>query len=121
MVVADRPADGGWRVTSQCAPLGGYGRVALEQEGGATVLAARDEHGLVRLSAGPGRPGPWQDGGVPHRGTAAIARDARGRTVAVVLGMDGRLSSARATGTGRAPFTDWIAHDGKVRREFQTS
>ncbi|MDT0451153.1 PIG-L family deacetylase [Streptomyces hesseae] len=122
VVVADlRPGGAGWRVTAQCAPIGGYGRVALAREGTATVLAARDAAGLVRLSAGSGRPGPWLGGGVPHRGTAALTRDSRGRTVAVVLGMDGRLASARVRGTGSDAAADWVTHDGRVLGELLMS
>ncbi|MEU1312796.1 PIG-L family deacetylase [Streptomyces cinnamoneus] len=121
VVIADRQAEGGWRVTSQGESIGGYGRVALAQAGGTTVLAARDDKGRMRLSAGAGRPGPWQEEGVPHRGTAGIAQDAKGRPVVVVLGMDGRLSSARGRGTGRSAFTDWIAHDGSALSELQDS
>ncbi|MEU5051783.1 PIG-L family deacetylase [Streptomyces sp. NPDC021096] len=121
VVIADRQAEGGWRVTAQGRSIAGYGRVALAQVGGTTVLAARDGKGMMRLSAGAGRPGPWQDGGVPHRGTAGIAQDAKGRPVVVVLGMDGRLSSARGRGTGASAFTDWVAHDGSVLSDLQTS
>ncbi len=121
VVIADRQAEGGWRVTAQSRSIAGYGRVALAQVGGTTVLAARDGKGMMRLSAGAGRPGPWQDGGVPHRGTAGIAQDAKGRPVVVVLGMDGRLSSARGRGTGASAFTDWVAHDGSVLSDLQTS
>ncbi|GAA2724221.1 PIG-L family deacetylase [Streptomyces luteosporeus] len=119
VLLFDRPADGTWRPVGSCEPIGGYGRVALSEEGGTTVLAARDGAGLARLSAGPGRPGPWREGGVPHRGTPALVRDARGRTVAVVLGMDGRLSSARSRVTGGVPFGEWVSHDGTS--DLQTS
>ncbi|MBB4893403.1 LmbE family N-acetylglucosaminyl deacetylase [Streptomyces olivoverticillatus] len=120
VVIADRPGNGGWKVTTQCEPIGGYGRVALEQSGTTTVLAARDDKGRLRLSAGSGRPGPWQsqDEGIAHRATPGVAQDARGRTVAVVLGMDGRLSSTRGKGTA---FDDWISQDGKVSSDLQSS
>ncbi|MFI1970789.1 PIG-L family deacetylase [Streptomyces cinnamoneus] len=116
VVVADLAAGGGWRVTSECEAFGGYGRVALAQVENTTVIAARDDKGRVRLSVGSGRPGPWQDGGVPHRATAALAQDAQGRTVVVALGTDGRLSSTRGAGSGSSSFGDWIGHDGQVRK-----
>ncbi|GHF30594.1 hypothetical protein GCM10010218_09860 [Streptomyces mashuensis] len=122
VVIADLREQGGWRVTVQCDAMGGYGRVSLAQgANSSTVLAARDDKGRVRLAAGSGRPGPWVDGGVPYRGTPALAQDAKGRTVAVVLGMDGRLSSSRSQGTAQAPFGDWFAHDGKVLRDTESS
>lgn len=97
VIVADRPDNGKWRVTSECAPIGGYGRVALAQDGRTVALAARDDAGRVRVSKGSGRPGPWQAGGVPHRFTPAVAKDAKGRVVAVVLGMDGAPGSVRVS------------------------
>ncbi|GHG49697.1 PIG-L family deacetylase [Streptomyces griseocarneus] len=121
VLIADRQDNGGWRVTSQCEPIGGYGRVALAQAGNDTVLAARDAKGRVRMSAGSGRPGPWLEQGVPHRGTAALVQDARGRNVAVVLGMDGRLSSTRGKGAGASAFGDWVSHEGKVQSDVQES
>ncbi|MEV4442623.1 PIG-L family deacetylase [Streptomyces sp. NPDC049577] len=122
VLLADRPADnGGWRVTTHCPAIGGYGRVALDQAGNTTVIAARDDKGRVRLTAGSGRPGDWEEEGVPHRGTAALAQDAKGRTVAVVLGMDGNLSSSRAKGRGSSAFAGWVSHDGKPQRDTQAS
>ncbi|WP_308312679.1 PIG-L family deacetylase [Streptomyces sp. ISL-11] len=117
VVVADRPADDGWRVSAQCEPLGGYGRVAIAQSGTTTVLADRDGKGGIRLSAGSGRPGPWQGPGITHRGTPGMAQDAQGRTVAVVLGMDGKLSTARQQGAGKQTFTGWTSHDGKPQTD----
>ncbi|MGW1072002.1 PIG-L family deacetylase [Streptomyces sp. NPDC002537] len=121
IVVADLQGDS-WRVAAECPTISGYGRVALAQAGNTTVLAARDGKGLVRLSAGSGRPGPWQDEGIPHRGTAGVTEDAKGRVVAVVLGMDGRLSSARlkGSGTGKSAFTDWLSHDGTAQADLQS-
>ncbi|MFI9723197.1 PIG-L family deacetylase [Streptomyces sp. NPDC052396] len=122
VLIADRLENKGrWQLTTQCAPIGGYGRVALEQEGGTVVLAGRDDKGQVRLSVGSGRPGPWQRQGVPYRGTPGIVRDARGRTTVVVLGMDGRLSSARARAAAKASFTSWLSHEGQDRSEVQAS
>ncbi|MEU2871110.1 PIG-L family deacetylase [Streptomyces olivoreticuli] len=121
IVVADRLTDSaGWKVATECPTISGYGRVALAQAGTVTVLAARDGKGLVRLSAGSGRPGPWLDEGIPHRGTAGMIQDAKGRTVAVVLGMDGRLSSARHTGSGKSGFTDWLSHDGTAQADLES-
>lgn len=122
VMIADRPAEkGNWRQTAECAPIGGYGRVAMAHAGNTAVLAARDDKGLVRVSTGSGRPGPWQEAGVPHRGTAGITQDAQGRTVAVVLGSDGLLSSTRGSGSGTTDFADWISHDGKPLSDLQSS
>ncbi|GHF21475.1 hypothetical protein GCM10010359_23700 [Streptomyces morookaense] len=121
VTVADRPENGSWRVTAQCREIGGYGRVALEQAGRTTVLAARDDKGLVRLSAGSGRPGPWQDAGVAHLGTVGFTQDAKGRTVAVALGPDGSLSSVRGRAPGAVAFGDWVDFNGKTLGDLQTS
>ncbi|WP_171165925.1 PIG-L family deacetylase [Streptomyces sp. I05A-00742] len=115
VLVAERPGGGKWRMTSELPPIGGYGRVALAHDGRTVVLAARDDKGRVRLSKGSGRPGPWQGGGVPYRATPGIAKDARGRTTVVVLGTDGKLSSARTQSTGKYPFTAWAGQDGRTR------
>ncbi|MFD0384905.1 hypothetical protein ACFQ2B_29635 [Streptomyces stramineus] len=115
VVIADRLTDsGGWRETAQCEPISGYGRVALVQAGNTTVLAARDGKGRVRLSAGSGRPGPWQGEGVPFRGAIGMVQDAKGRTAVVTLGIDGKLSSTRHEGSGTA-FTAWLSHDGRAQ------
>ncbi|MCC3767780.1 PIG-L family deacetylase [Streptomyces sp. UNOC14_S4] len=122
IIIADRLGDS-WRVTSECPTISGYGRVALAQTGNVTVLAARDGKGLARLSAGSGRPGPWQDEGIPHRATPGMTEDAKGRAVAVVLGMDNRLSSARLKDsgtTGKSAFTDWLSHDGTAQSDLQS-
>ncbi|MFI0741774.1 PIG-L family deacetylase [Streptomyces sp. NPDC021100] len=113
VMVAERPANGPWRMTADLPPIGGYGRVALAQDGRNVVLAARDARGRVRLSKGSGRPGPWQGGGVTYRATPGVAQDARGLTTVVVLGMDGKLSSSRTQTSGKYPFTAWTGQDGR--------
>ncbi|PNE30917.1 LmbE family protein [Streptomyces eurocidicus] len=115
VIVADRPENGAWKVSAQCEPLGGYERVGVAQAGNTTVLADRDGKGRVRLSAGSGRPGSWQDQGIPYRGTPGMVQDAEGRVVTVVLGMDGKLSSARQRDSGGGAFTAWVSHDGKTQ------
>ncbi|MFC5723467.1 PIG-L family deacetylase [Streptomyces gamaensis] len=110
VMVCDRPADGSWKQTALTDAIGGFGRAAVSVEkDGTTVLAARDAKGRVRLSVGQGRPGTWLDGGINHRATPGVTQDAQGRTVVVVIGPDGKISSARHTGTG---FTGWIGQDG---------
>ncbi|WP_058041500.1 PIG-L family deacetylase [Streptomyces roseifaciens] len=122
VLVVDRIGDDkGWRVSAQCDPLSGHGRVAVGQAGNTTVLTDHDGKGRVRLSAGSGRPGPWGKDGIPFRGVPGVALDAKGNAVAVVvMGLDNKLSSARLRGSGKGAFTDWIAHDGKARTNVQS-
>ncbi|MGK5732651.1 PIG-L family deacetylase, partial [Streptomyces sp. URMC 124] len=121
VLVADRLGDDkGWRVSAQCEPLGGHGRVAVAQAGNTTVLTDHDKKGRARLSAGSGRPGPWGKEGVPYRGVPGVALDAKGNAVVVLMGLDNKLSSARLRGSGKDAFTDWIAHDGKAWTNVQS-
>ncbi|MFI9046802.1 PIG-L family deacetylase [Streptomyces sp. NPDC053427] len=110
LIAERRKRIGSWRVAAQCAPVGGYGRVAAAPGGAGDrmVLAARDDAGGVRAATARDVPGPWHTGRVPHSGAAGVAEDAAGRAVVVALGNDGRLYAARqrAAGPG-APFGAW--------------
>ncbi|WP_244943058.1 PIG-L family deacetylase [Streptomyces inhibens] len=110
---------GGWRVSAQCEPVGGYGRVAAAPVGSGDrmVLAARDDAGDVRIAMAQDGPKPWQRGRVPHSAAAGVVQDAVGRAVAVVLGHDGRLYAARQTSVGQtALFGAWRAQAGSLER-----
>ncbi|GAB7033189.1 PIG-L family deacetylase [Streptomyces sp. NPDC021749] len=110
---------GGWRVAAQCAPVGGYGRVAAAPvgRGDRMVLAARDEAGEVRMAMAQDAPKPWQPGRVSHSAAAGAAQDAAGRAVVVALGTDGRLYAARQTSVGQtALFGAWRPQTGSPER-----
>ncbi|WP_316784173.1 PIG-L family deacetylase [Streptomyces sasae] len=112
---------GGWQVIGKAEPIGGYGRVsaaAVGPQGRRTVLAGRDDEGMVRVAMADGGPGSWQTGKVLHTAAPAVARDANGRAVVAALGTDARLYTARqASGTdSRGPdaaFDAWSAADGR--------
>ncbi|MFD9126778.1 PIG-L family deacetylase [Kitasatospora sp. NPDC059571] len=94
-----RSVDGGWRVTAESAPPGGFGRVSA----GAGALAVRDDRGRIALRAA-GR--DWQHDGPLLAHSPALATDADGRAVAAALGSDGNLYIARQPVPG-APFGAW--------------
>ncbi|MFI0217855.1 PIG-L family deacetylase [Streptomyces lydicus] len=115
---------GGWRVSAQCAAVGGHGRVAAAPVGSGDrmVLAARDDAGDVRMAMAQDVPKPWQTGRVPHSAAAGVAQDAVGRAVVAVLGTDGRLYTTRQTSVGEgALFRPWQGHaeaaGRRIRRE----
>lgn len=113
--------NGGWQVIGKAEPIGGYGRVsvaAVGPQGRRTVLAGRDDEGMVRVATADRRPGRWQTGKVLHTAAPAVARDANGRAVVAALGTDARLYTARqASGTdARGPdsaFEPWSAATGR--------
>ncbi|WP_367431610.1 PIG-L family deacetylase [Streptomyces celluloflavus] len=110
---------GGWQVTAQCDPVGGYGRVAMAPVGldDQMVIAARDDAGEVRVAMAEDEPEPWQRGRVPHSGAAGVAQDAAGRAVVVALGNDGKLYAARQTAAGLTePFEGWRVQAGSLER-----
>ncbi|MEU4844414.1 PIG-L family deacetylase [Streptomyces gilvosporeus] len=111
VLIAERQGRiGNWRVAAQCAPMGGYGRVAAAPAGSGDgmVLAARDDAGHVRVAGVQGAPGPWWTGRVPHVAAAGAVQDAAGRAVVVALGNDGRLYTVRQRAAGAdAPFGAW--------------
>ncbi|WP_051939945.1 hypothetical protein [Phaeacidiphilus oryzae] len=99
------PGSNGWRVTD-VSEVGGFGLVAAGAAGRRTVLAARDDQGLVAFGAGTG----WVQGGVPLVHTPGLAEDAQGRFTVLALGPDGVLYTARQTASRPdAPLGAWSA------------
>ncbi len=100
-----------WKVARR-TPAGGYGRVSayrLSGNGGALVLAARDEQGrVVPASDGSGRQAGWEAPGVQFVGIPGMAQDVGGRAVLAALGTDGQLYAARQSRPG-AQFGEWAA------------
>ncbi|MFJ9419847.1 PIG-L family deacetylase [Streptomyces sp. NPDC101227] len=118
LIAERRRRIGSWRVAAQCAPVGGYGRVAAAPAGAGArmVLAVRDDAGGVRAAMAQEVPGPWHTGRVPHSGAAGVAEDAGGRAVVAVLGNDGRLYTARQPAAGpQAPFGAWAQAGSRGR------
>ncbi|MFE9400535.1 PIG-L family deacetylase [Streptomyces sp. NPDC006530] len=99
-----------WKVARR-TPAGGYGRVSayrLSGNGGALVLAARDEQGrVVPASDASGRQSAgWEAPGVQFVGIPGVTQDAGGRAVLAALGTDGQLYAARQSRPG-ARFGEW--------------
>ncbi|MEV7178642.1 PIG-L family deacetylase [Kitasatospora sp. NPDC093679] len=100
VLTAERaPASEAWRVVAESAPPGGFGRVAVADG----AMAVRDDRGRTALRA-DGR--DWQHDGPLLAHTPALAADRDGRLVAVAIGCDGHLYSARQPVPG-APFGAW--------------
>ncbi|MEV6208121.1 PIG-L family deacetylase [Kitasatospora sp. NPDC051914] len=100
VLTAERtPGSEAWRVVSESAPPGGFGRIAAT----AGALAVRDDRGRTALRAAGH---DWQHDGPLLSHTPALAADSDGRLVAAALGCDGHLYTARQPVPG-APFGSW--------------
>ncbi|MCG5448637.1 PIG-L family deacetylase [Micromonospora hortensis] len=115
---------GGWPVNpASLDGRGGFGPVAaaaVPRDPGGTVLVKRDDTGTTSLSwqpAGRGVSTAWSTSGVLFVGSPAVAVDADGRVVAGVVGVDGRLWTARQRRAGSGEqFGEWTATGNGRRR-----
>ncbi|WP_441250119.1 PIG-L family deacetylase [Kitasatospora sp. McL0602] len=87
-----------WKIVAETTPPGGFGRVSATEG----TLAVRDGEGHVGLHTGKA----WQHGGPLLAHTPTVRTDAKGCAVAVALGCDGLLYSARQNTPG-GPFGAW--------------
>ncbi|MER5642617.1 PIG-L family deacetylase [Kitasatospora sp. NPDC002227] len=99
VLTARRASGSGWKVAAESAPPGGFGRVSAVDG----AVAVRDRQGHVGLLTSSGK---WAHGGPLLAGTPSVGADAKGVAVAVALGCDGRLYSARQGAVGGA-FGGW--------------
>jgi LmbE family N-acetylglucosaminyl deacetylase len=106
---AELPAAGGTALPLGLSePGGGFGRVALAHSGpaqaapGGVALATRNAAGSVSVATATLAPGAWSHGSALHVHGAALAEDAAGRMVALAVGADGALWTARHDSGGAA-------------------
>ena len=106
VALAELPASGGAAAPLAVSePGGGFGRVAMAHSGpaqaapGNVALATRNAAGCVSVATSGHAPGPvlgsWSHGSALHVHAAALAEDASGRMVALAVGADGALWTAR--------------------------
>jgi LmbE family N-acetylglucosaminyl deacetylase len=112
IVIADlAPRSNVWRV-SDVSQVGGFGLVSISPSGSGTVLATRDDEGLVAFGPGSG----WTHGGVPLVHAPGLQADEQGRHTVLALGPDGLLYTARQTAArADAPLGPWSAASGTAR------
>ncbi|WP_405589151.1 PIG-L family deacetylase [Streptomyces sp. NBC_01190] len=104
VVLAELPAgDDTGRVVGLGDPDGGFGRVAVPATGPAPgpgsapggLLATRNGLGSVSVASALPAPGRWSPGSALHVHAAALVQDAQGDTVALAIGSDAELWTAR--------------------------